>query len=103
MPKKNKNKTEIIESALKGGLVGAALGALLTGKKEDSITAAIVGAAIGASVKALEEARENKLPVMFEEDGVLYELHPNGRRTTVNNSVEKGKTRVHIPRNFKLD
>jgi hypothetical protein len=80
---RKKSKDEIIERALAGGLVGTALGALLTGKSEDTITAALVGAAIGASVKALKEAKEYNMPVMIEENGILFQLNPDGSKIQI--------------------
>lgn len=82
MPAK-KNRDQIIENALKGGAIGAALGALLTGKSKDTMTAALLGAAIGASVQALNEAKANNLPVVIEESNVLYTLNPDGSKTQI--------------------
>ena len=95
-----KNKDEIIEDALAGGLIGAALGALLTGKSKDTLVAALLGAAIGASVKALDEAKENNLPVLIEENGVLYELNPNGKKKFIKRLK---RTSRNIPPNFQIE
>lgn len=78
--KKNENSTKIIEGALAGGLVGTALGAVLSGKRSDTIVAALLGAAIGASLKALQEAVDIQKLVMIEEDGILYYLYPDGSK-----------------------
>ncbi len=43
MSSHNKNSTEIIEAAINGGLLGAALGALLTKKGKTTLVAAIAG------------------------------------------------------------
>ncbi len=99
MPKRKKNKDEIIERALAGGLIGAALGALLTGKTKDTLAATLLGAAIGASVKALNEAKENNLPVLIEENGILYQLNPDGSKKHVKKLKRSNK---HIPPHFQI-
>lgn len=99
MPSRKKNKDEIIEGALAGGLIGAALGALLTGKSKDSLAAALLGAAIGASVNALDEAKENNLPVLIEENGFLYELGPDGKKKQIKKLKRFNKS---IPSRFEI-
>ena len=99
MADRRKNTGEVIESALAGGIVGAALGALLTGKSKGTLASALLGAAIAASVKALGEAKENNLPVLFEENGVLYMLYPDGTKKLVKESGKKHRT---IPLNFEI-
>jgi hypothetical protein len=71
-------KNDIFESMIAGGLIGAGLGALLSGKKEDAILGAIAGAAIMATVEANEKAREMNVPLYFVEKGKLYEKLPDG-------------------------
>ncbi|RLD52007.1 MAG: hypothetical protein DRJ05_17840 [Bacteroidetes bacterium] len=78
-----KSKHEIIENAVAGGVIGAALGAVITGKSEYTHASAIVGAAIGASLKAQKEANDLKVPVLYEEDGIIYKYFPNGERELV--------------------
>lgn len=95
-----KNKYEIIEGALAGGIIGVALGSLLTGKSRGALASFIVGAAIGASLKALKEAKKTNIPVLYEEDGVIYKLHPNGKRKFVKNLEQQ---KVEIPLNFTLE
>ena len=94
------NKNEIIENALAGGVIGAALGALLTGKSKGALASAIVGAAIGASIKALREARKTNIPVLYEDNRVIYRLYPNGDREFVKN-LEKQE--IEIPQKFSLE
>ena len=89
MATRHKNTDEIIESALAGGIIGAALGALLTGRSKDTLASALLGAAIGASVKALSEAKENQLPVLFEENGTLFQLNPDGSTKLIKRSGRK--------------
>ena len=81
--RKGKNSDEIVEGALAGGLIGAALGAILLGKSKDTLAAALLGAAIGASVSAMKEAEEKDIPVMIEENGVLYYLNGDGSKTRI--------------------
>ncbi len=95
-----KKKYKIIEGALAGGIIGVTLGALLTGKSKGALASFIVGTAIGASLKALKEAKKTNIPVLYEEDGVIYKLHSNGKREFVKN-LEKQK--IKIPLNFTLE
>jgi hypothetical protein len=99
MPSRKKNKDEIIEGALSSGLIGASLGALLTGKSKDSLVAALLGAAIGASVSALDEAKENNLHVLIEENGFLYELSPDGKKKQIKKLKRSNKS---IPLRFQI-
>lgn len=97
--KKGKNSDEIIEGALGGGLIGADLGAMLLGKSKDTLAAALLGAAIGASVNAGKEAAAMNIPVMIEEEGVLYYVYANGskkRIRRVRNSNSKLPSRFNI-------
>ena len=70
-----------IENAVAGGIVGAALGALLTEKGERTFIAGLVGAAIGASLEALKEAESISTPIMFEENGEIYKQYSNGKKS----------------------
>lgn len=96
----SRNKDEIIEGAIAGGLIGAALGALLTGKSKGALASAIAGAAIGASLKALNEAKNIDRPVLYEKDGEVYKIYPDGRREFVK-KLEQNQT--EIPSTFTLD
>lgn len=91
---------KIVEGALAGGLVGAALGALLTGKGEGTMISAIVGAAIGASIKAGEEAQKMNLPVLYEENGKIYKVFPDGKKELIR---ELAKVKTRIPKTFILE
>lgn len=76
-----KNDDEILESLIAGGLIGAALGALLSKSKENGATiGALAGAAILATFKASEQAKKSKVPILYEENGLLYEIQPNGKK-----------------------
>lgn len=95
-----KNKQDIIEGAIAGGLIGAALGALLTGKGKTTLIAALAGAAIGASIKAQKEAKKLEVPILYEEDGIIYRVFPNGEREIVK---ELEKIESNIPQKFSLE
>jgi len=95
-----KKKQEIIEGAIAGGVMGAALGSLLTGKGKTTLISAITGAAIGASIKALKEAKKLEVPVLYEEDGTIYRVFSNGDREVVK---ELKKTDTNIPQTFLLE
>ncbi len=93
------HKHDIIERALAGGLIGSALGALLTGKSRTALVSAIVGAAVGASINALNRAREHNLAVMYEEKGILYKQNPDGSRKRIR-AIQKSNT--VIPPSFSI-
>lgn len=94
------NDDEIIESLIKGGIIGAALGALLSkNNKEAPFLGAIAGAAILATIKANEDARKTSIPLLLEEDGDLYEVQANG----VKKFIRKiDKPTEQLPQQFKL-
>lgn len=100
MSTKKKNRRELVESALAGGLIGAALGALLTGKSKGAIVSALVGAAIGASLKAIDEATEINMPVLYEEEGVIYKIYPDGSKEMVK-KINRYNTK--IPLSFSIE
>jgi outer membrane lipoprotein SlyB len=71
----SKNEDAIFQSLITGGLIGAALGALITGrKKENTILSAIAGAVLLATYEANKQAQEKNLPVYIEENGQLFEV-----------------------------
>lgn len=94
-----KNKHEIIEGFLAGGLIGASLGAILTGKKKETIVASLVGAAIGASIIAQKEAESLTTPIMYEENGRIYKRYANGSIEFVK---DLPKSRAVIPSTFSI-
>jgi hypothetical protein len=79
------NKDEkTIENLLAAGIIGAALGALLLKNKAQGATlGALAGAAILASSRAYENAHKTNVPVMVEEDNVLYNVYPDGTKKKV--------------------
>jgi hypothetical protein len=89
-----------IESLIKGGLIGTALGALLAKDKEDgAVMGALLGAAIAATLKANEAAQKTKVPVYVEEDGKLYEINQISGKRFIRNIK---KSTVDLPQQFKL-
>ncbi len=95
-----KKDDEIVQSLIAGGLIGAALGALLSKKKEDGATlGAIAGAALLATFKASEQAKQSNLPMYVEEDTNLYRVHPNGEKVFIKKIV---KPNHKLPKRFKL-
>ncbi len=93
------NRDDIIEGALAGGLIGAALGAFLTKKGNGTLVAALVGVAIGASIKAQKEAKKLEFPVLYEHNGKLFREYSDGRREFLENIPY---SEVDIPDNFEL-
>jgi outer membrane lipoprotein SlyB len=95
-----KNDDEIVESLIAGGIIGAALGALLSKKNgEGSILGAIAGAAILATFKANEKARQTHVSMLVEENNALYEIKADGSKHFIRN-IEKPTQQ--LPSNFKL-
>lgn len=90
---------DVFKSLIAGGLVGAGLGALLTGKKDDTILGAIAGGAIMATLKASEEAKEMNFPVYIMEEGNLYERMPDGTKKFIRAIRSKRKK---YQSNYKL-
>ena len=95
-----KEENTIIESLVKGGLIGAAMGALLANDKEDrAVLGAILGAVVSATLKANEEAKKNNLPVYEEEQGNLYEIDALGNKRFIRTIKKPTK---QWPEQFKL-
>jgi|GEM_PF-1381395 len=95
-----KKKQEIIDGAIAGGIIGAALGALLTGKGKSTLISALTGVAIGASIKAQKEAKKLDVPVMYEEEGIIYKVYPDGTKELVK---EIDKSTTTIPQSFSIE
>lgn len=93
-------KVNNIESLIKGGFIGAAIGALLSKDKEEgAVIGALLGAAIAATAKASEEAAKTNIPQLIEEHGKLYEIDGSGEKRFIK---ELKKTKVRLPEQFKL-
>ena len=80
----SKQTNDQIDSLVTEGVIGAALGALISSHKgQGAVLGGIAGAAISASLKAYEEARETGLSVLMEENDALYEVRSNGRKKKI--------------------
>jgi len=95
-----KSDDEILQSLITGGIVGAALGALLSKNREDGAAlGALTGAALLATFKANEKAMQTNVPMYIEEEGNLYHIQPGG----VKKFIKKiDKPTVKLQQNFKL-
>lgn len=94
-----KNDAEIVESLIKGGVVGATLGALLTKNNSEGMAGALAIAAILATYKANEKAVETSVPMYVEENGSLYMTQPDGIKKFIRKIEKPGIT---LQQNFKL-
>ncbi|MCZ8169186.1 hypothetical protein [Flavobacterium sp.] len=91
---------KIVEELIAGGIIGAALGALISKNKgEGAIVGALAGAAIMATYKANEQAQKTNVPFYSEEDGVIYQIQPGGSKVFIR-KIDKSTTK--IPKRFKL-
>ena len=94
------NDEEIMQSLIAGGLIGAALGALVSKNKDEGATlGALAGAAILATFRANEKSMQTNLPMHVEENGSLYQVQSGGVRKFIR---KIDKTSVKLPKNFKL-
>jgi hypothetical protein len=84
---------DALEKLIAGGLIGAALGALLSKDKEEG---AAVGALLGAAISATREAHKAALqtnePVLVAIKGKLYKLHPDGRKEFLRDLPQSNKS-----------
>lgn len=95
-----KSDDEILDNLIAGGLIGTALGALLSKNKEEgSVIGALAGAAILATYKAGEKARETNIPVYVEDKGNLYLIEKDGHKKFIR-KIEKPA--VKLKPTFKL-
>jgi hypothetical protein len=94
-----KSDDEIIDSLISGGIIGAALGALISKSKNGPILGALAGAVILATYKANEKAKATKIPLFVEEAGSLYEIKPDGSKRFVKKITKPVKK---LQQNFKL-
>ncbi len=91
---------DILKSLIVGGLIGAALGALLSKNKDQgSALGAIAGAALLATFKANENAQKTNVPVLVEENNIIYEINSKGEKKFIK-VIEKPTHQV--PEHFKL-
>lgn len=95
-----KNDEEILQSLVAGGIIGAALGALLSSTKGQRATlGAMAGAAILATYKANEKALQTNLPMYAEENGNLYQIQADGIKKFIR---KIDKPLVLLQNRFKL-
>jgi hypothetical protein len=95
-----KNDDEILQSLIAGGVIGAAMGTMLTQTKEDGvIVGALIGAAILGTFKANQKANETHMTMIIEENGKLYQINTNGTKQFLRD-IEKPS--VKLQENFKL-
>ena len=86
------NDNEIVKNLVAGGIIGAALGAMISDDNQQGATiGAIAGAVIFATLKANEEAKKTHVPFYIQEDFVLYKINTDGTKEFVR-TVEKHKT-----------
>jgi hypothetical protein len=91
---------ELLKKLIAGGLVGGALGALITKNKGDGfLLGALAGAALLATFKAHEQAQRTDVPLLVEEEGSIYEIQSGVKRFI--KKIEKPV--VTIPERFKLN
>lgn len=96
-----RNDNEILESLLLGGLIGSALGALISkNEKKGAAIGAIAGAVLLSTFKANESAISKNIPVFVEENGYLYEINANGEKKMIKKIDKSLKI---IPKTFKLN
>lgn len=95
-----KNDSEILESFIIGGLIGAALGALISKNKTITGLGAIAGAVLLASYRANEIAKKTNIPLLIEENNALYEVSPDGTKKFIK---ELPKNTKEIPSKFILE
>ncbi|MGB3075864.1 MAG: hypothetical protein WBB36_11115 [Chitinophagales bacterium] len=90
-----------IDSLIKGGLIGAFLGAiLLKDKEEGAIIGALLGAAISATQRANAVAQNTNVPLYVEENGNLYVVRPSGEKQLIKTLRKPSR---NFPKYFQLD
>ncbi len=91
---------DVIESLIAGGLIGAALGALLSKDKENGATlGGLAGAVLLATFKANEAAKKTNVPLYIEENGSIYEINSQGNKKFIKKIRESNS---EVPKKFKL-
>ena len=95
-----KNDEEIMESLIAGGLIGAALGALLSKNNGDqTMLGALDVATILATFKANEKAMKMNIPMYMEENGNIYQVQTGGIKKFIR---KIDKPSLKLPQHFKL-
>lgn len=93
------NDNNFLEIAIAGGLIGAALESILSGAGKNSGIGMVAGVVIAASMKANENAVKTNIPLIREENNVLYEFFPDGTKRMIR---QIPKSKVNIPKKFTL-
>lgn len=94
-----KNDNEIFESLIAGGIISAALGALVTNSKNGVGLGAIARAAILATFRANELAKKMNFPLIVEENNSLYQVEMDGTKKLIK---QLSKPSVRVAENFTL-
>ncbi len=94
------NTKDTIETLIAGGVLGTAIGALLSKDKEEgAVIGALLGAAIAATAKASEDAKKTTIPQLIKEGENLYEVNAKGEKRFIK-KLKKNMT--PLPLQFKL-
>jgi len=89
------NDNEIVKDLVAGGIIGAALGALIADDNQEGATiGAIAGAVIFATLKANDKAKQTQVPLYTEEDNNLYKIDADGSKHFVKR-IEKSQTKLN--------
>jgi len=89
------NDNEIVKNLVAGGIIGAALGALIADDNQEGATiGAIAGAVIFATLKANDKAKQTQIPFYIEEDNILYKIGSDGSKHFVKR-IEKSQTKLN--------
>lgn len=93
-------ENEIFQSLISGGIIGAALGFLLSKNKERGTSlGALAGAAILATYEANKAAHLSSIPVYIEENRKLYSIDADGHKSFVKDIP---KPTEKLAKKFKL-
>jgi hypothetical protein len=85
---------EIVKNLIAGGIIGAALGALIADDNQEGATiGAIAGAVIFATLKANNEAIKTQVPFYIQENSNLYEIATDGSKHFIK-KIEKSQTQL---------
>ena len=89
------NDNDIVKNLVAGGIIGAALGALIADDNQEGATiGAIAGAVILATLKANDKAKQTQIPFYIEEDNNLYKIGSDGSKHFVKR-IEKSQTKLN--------
>lgn len=75
------NDIKTIEKLIAGGVIGAALGALIADDSGEGATiGAIAGAVLFATLQANEDAKKTHVPFYIQENNALYHINAKGQK-----------------------